>query len=70
MKAKTNKAKSRKSVLKRIKVSGTGKILRRMAFGRHLRSTKSEKQKRRYKHQVVVTNSKVARRIKRMLAIA
>ena len=64
------KQKTRKSVAKRIKISGSGKVLRRLAFGRHLRASKSERQKRRYKHQQQITNARVARRIKRLLAIA
>ncbi len=64
------KQKTRKSVAKRIKISGSGKVLRRLAFGRHLRGSKSERQKRRYKHQQQITNARVARRIKRLLAIA
>ena len=48
------KQKTRKSVAKRFKVTGTGKIMRRRNFTRHLRVKKSAKQKRRLKKQVIV----------------
>lgn len=39
--------KTKKSIAKRFKISGTGKLLRRTPGFRHLLSTKSSKQKRR-----------------------
>ncbi len=39
--------KTRKSVSKRFKVTGTGKVMRRSPNGRHLLSSKSRKQRRR-----------------------
>ena len=39
--------KTKKSVAKRFKLSGTGKLIRRTPGFRHLLSTKSSKQKRR-----------------------
>ncbi len=42
----TSKAKTRKSVAKRFKVTGTGKILRRKQGKRHLLRAKNRKRKR------------------------
>jgi large subunit ribosomal protein L35 len=39
--------KTKKSIAKRFKISGTGKLIRRTPGFRHLLSTKSSKQKRR-----------------------
>ncbi|MEI7651072.1 MAG: 50S ribosomal protein L35 [Verrucomicrobiota bacterium] len=39
--------KTRKSISKRFKVTGTGKVMRRSANTRHLLSSKSRKQRRR-----------------------
>jgi large subunit ribosomal protein L35 len=63
------KAKSRKSVTRRFKITGTGKVLRRMSFGRHLRHSKSRKQIRKYRQKKVISGP-IARRIKRMMAKA
>lgn len=63
------KQKTRKSAFKRFRLTKTGKVLRRVSFGRHLRSTKSASQKRGFKKPKRVTG-RVARRIKRMLAKA
>ena len=43
------KLKLRKSFLKRFKITKSGKILHRVAFGNHLMRKKSKSQKRRYK---------------------
>jgi len=40
------KMKVRKSLLRRVKITGTGKILHRSNFRRHLRRNKSKKQLR------------------------
>ena len=37
------KAKSRKSILNRVKITKRGKLLRRQSFRRHLKSSKSAK---------------------------
>lgn len=42
------KMKSKKAILKRFKLTGTGKLTRRRQHGRHLKSSKSKKQKRRF----------------------
>ena len=39
--------KTKKSVIKRIKITGTGKLMRRKPGLRHLASSKSSKQKRK-----------------------
>ena len=43
------KAKTRKSVLKRVKVTGTGKLMHRTNYKGHLRRNKSSKRKRGFK---------------------
>ncbi len=48
------KQKTNKSAAKRFKVTGTGKILRRHASGRHLLSSKSSKRKRKIKRANLV----------------
>jgi len=40
------KVKTRKSITKRFKVTGKGKLVRRRAFGRHLKAGKSSKRLR------------------------
>ncbi|KKU56080.1 50S ribosomal protein L35 [Candidatus Amesbacteria bacterium RIFCSPHIGHO2_02_FULL_48_21] len=63
------KQKTRKSAVRRFKITGSGKILRRVSFGRHLKRNKSASQKRGYRRHLVVTG-KIARRVKRLMAIA
>ena len=46
--------KTKKSVAKRFKITGTGKVLRRHAGKRHLAQTKSPKRRRRLRGIVVV----------------
>ena len=46
MARRAGKAKTRKSVAKRFKVTGTGKILRRKKGARHIMRTKNSKRKR------------------------
>jgi len=50
----SGKAKTRKSVAKRFKVTGTGKILRRKQGARHLLQGKNSKRKRALGKSVVV----------------
>jgi len=64
------KQKTKKSVLKRFKLTGSGKLVRKSAFGRHNRSSKSARQIRRYNIAKVVTNKRIARRMKRLMALA
>lgn len=63
------KQKTRSGVLKRFKVTATGKILRRAQNMRHRRRIKSKKAIRAYRKPIEV-KGKWARKIKRMLAIA
>lgn len=60
------KQKTRKIVMKRFKITGTGKVLRRSPYMRHLRRKKSKKLIRRYRQYQVVTG-KIATKIKAML---
>lgn len=64
----TKKLKTRKIVVKRFKVTGTGKILRRAQNMRHLRRRKSKKAIRAYKVPKTV-KGKQAIKIKQMLHI-
>ncbi len=49
------KKKSHKGLLKRFKVTGTGKVLRRRSYGTHLMSTKSAKRRRHIGGTAVIT---------------
>jgi len=66
--AKKYKHKTRKGAAKRFKITGTGKILRRVQNMRHLRANKSKKAKRNYRRLTQVTGRNAVR-IKRMLGI-
>ncbi|MBE7503212.1 MAG: 50S ribosomal protein L35 [Verrucomicrobia bacterium] len=48
---------TRKSVAKRFKITGTGKVMRAHAGRRHLLSTKNAKRRRRLRESVVVDPS-------------
>ncbi len=65
---KTTKRKSVRSLTRRIKVTKTGKIMRRTQNMRHRRSHKSAAQVRRMKAAKFLTG-KTARRIKKILGI-
>lgn len=60
------KMKTHKGAAKRFKVTSTGKILHRKAFGSHLLSKKSAKRKRKYQkdYQVAATDKS---KVKKML---
>ena len=58
--------KTRKSVAKRFKITGTGKVLRGAAFKRHILTSKTTKSKRHARGSKVVTPGD-ARKIKLML---
>jgi large subunit ribosomal protein L35 len=62
------KMKSRKSALKRFKITKTGKIMRRRSFTGHLKVNKSSKRKRNLKHQVVL-GGHYAKRLRKALGI-
>ena len=55
------RSKTRKSVSKRFKITGTGKVLRQHASRRHLLSSKSAKRKRQMSKSAVVDKTDVAR---------
>ena len=57
--------KSHRGAAKRFKRTGTGKIIRHQAFGRHILTTKSAKRKRKLGGEVVVVAE--AKRLDRML---
>lgn len=63
------KQKTRKSAVRRFRITKNGKVLRRVGFGRHLRRRKSSAQLRSYKKNRLVTG-RIARRIKRLMARA
>jgi len=64
-----NKQKTRKSAVKRFKVTGSGKLLHRSKGFRHLRSKKSRRVLRRMKiNKNVAGRSKM--KIKKMLGIS
>ncbi len=65
---KKTKFKPRQSVVRRIKVTGTGKIMRGRSFGRHLKANKSKKQSRVYK-RLIQANKVLTKKIKQSLGI-
>jgi large subunit ribosomal protein L35 len=64
--AKT-KVKTRKTVSKRFKVTGTGKLVHRTQGRRHLRRNKSKSRQRRQDKPALITNTKEIVRIKRFI---
>lgn len=56
-----NKIKTRKSASKRFRFTGTGKIIRRKAYKRHILESKTSKQKRRLSKDVLISGSDAAR---------
>ena len=63
-----NKAKIRKSILNRVKITASGKVLHASNFKRHLRSAKSASQKRRLKGLKAFPNVR-ANKIKKILGV-
>ncbi len=57
MASSTSKAKTRKGVAKRFKVTGTGKILRRKQGKRHLLRTKNRKRKRNLRKVALISDA-------------
>jgi large subunit ribosomal protein L35 len=57
MASSTSKAKTRKGVAKRFKVTGTGKVLRRKQGKRHLLRTKNRKRKRNLRKVGLVSDA-------------
>lgn len=62
------KMKTHKGTAKRIKVTSTGKLTRRRAFGAHLLAKKSKSRKRAINTTAIVTGG-VAKNIRRALGI-
>ena len=56
-----SRSKTRKSVAKRFKVTGTGKVLRSQSMRRHLLGSKSAKRKRLLAKSALVDESDVGR---------
>ena len=55
------KNKTHKGAKKRIKVTGTGKLMHRRAFGSHLLTKKSANRKRKFRKAVVVATTDTSR---------
>lgn len=62
------KMKTHKSTAKRIKMTSTGKLLRRRAFGSHLLAKKSKSRKRTISKSAVVSGS-MAKNVKKSLGV-
>ncbi len=62
------KIKTHKGTAKRIKLTSTGKLTRRRAFGAHLLSKKSKSRKRAIGTTATITGS-MARNVKRALGV-
>lgn len=60
------KLKTHKGTAKRIKLTRTGKLLRRRAFGSHLLAKKSKSRKRTIKTETTITGT-IAKNIKRVI---
>lgn len=60
------KIKTHKGTAKRIKITSTGKLTRRRAFGNHLLAKKSKSRKRNINTSATVTGS-MAKNVKRAL---
>lgn len=58
---KATKNKTHKGMKKRIKVTGTGKLMRRRAFGSHLMTKKSANRKRKFRKDAPVSAADVCR---------
>lgn len=65
---KTTKRRSKRSLTRRVKVTSTGKVIRRTQNMRHRRSHKSKAQIRRMKVVKFLTGG-TARRIKKILGL-
>jgi large subunit ribosomal protein L35 len=55
------KNKTHKGTKKRMKVTGTGKLMRRRAFGSHLLTKKSANRKRKFRKATVVETQDTSR---------
>ncbi len=61
-----SKQKTKKSLIKRFKITKSGKVLHRVSFRRHLNVKKSAKRKRQARH-LVETNKTYAKKVKKAL---
>lgn len=62
------KMKTHKGTAKRIKITSTGKLTRRRAFGSHMLAKKSKSRKRNIKTSATITGA-MAKNVKRALGI-
>ncbi len=62
------KIKTHKGTAKRIKISGTGKLVRERAFGNHILAKKSKSRKRNMKTAAII-RGKIAKNIKSALGV-
>jgi large subunit ribosomal protein L35 len=60
------KLKTHKGAAKRFKKTGTGKVVRAHAFGRHILTSKARKKKRKL-HQTVVADKSDQKKLQRMI---
>ena len=60
------KQKSRKSIMKRFKITKTGKVIHKGSFARHLKSTKSKRRQRRQMAPHFI-EGRIARKLKKIL---
>lgn len=63
------KLKTRKSLVRRIKITGTGKVMRRKGFNRHLKAGKSKARTRILNRPTQITGA-FERKIKKVLGLA
>jgi large subunit ribosomal protein L35 len=61
-----NKAKTRKSLSKRFKITSSGKVMRRTTGQNHLRGTKSKRTKQA-KHSWIEVPAPLAKKIKKLI---
>lgn len=62
------KLKTHKGTAKRVKITGSGKVVRERAFGNHILAKKSKARKRNMKTAAVV-DGKISKNIKRALGV-
>ena len=62
------KLKTHKGTAKRVKITGSGKIVRERAFGNHILAKKSKARKRNMKTDATV-NGKIKKNIKKALGV-
>lgn len=62
------KMKTHKATAKRVKLTGSGKLVRERAFGNHMLSKKSKSRKRNINTPAVVTGN-IAKNVKRALGV-